>query len=310
MSSEELRGGQGTRLREAVVDHGLGHRFLGDRSGSLGEPGHAASVQLVVDDCDERLILVDQDHGESLAKKLGDFWQHNATDYRQSASRRRKNLTRASISRADFHVVVQTIPAREASLESTLEALNESDVGTYQVVCQRAEEGRLDTLRATLLALHESGAPFGVRLEDDALVSRFLIANLLAWPALSDPDFGGGWLFSSFLSSLQHGFVERAPNGEHYRIPDRTVGGVGCVLSRAQIGACLADLDALWSRSGEAQDVTLSLGIAAAGKRLYMHEPPLVEHNVAFASTLAPDRPVDPGLHTSGGRFDRDWRRT
>ena len=210
---------------------------------------------------------------------------------------------------SDFHVVVQTIPSREDSLEVTLKSLNDSDVEGYQVVSQRPSESRLDNLRSSLLALQESGAPFGVRIEDDAIVSRYLIENLVLWPALGAEDFGGGWLFSSFLSSLQNCFVARGSCGENYRLSDSTVGGVGVVLTRSQIRFCLDHLSDLWKSSGHAQDVTMSLGIARAEKRLYLHEPPLVEHNVRFRSTLAPDREVDPGLHTTGGRFDAQWRR-
>jgi len=71
-------------------------------------------------------------------------------------------------------------------------------------------------------------------------------------------------------------------------------------------------LDEAWAEPGVdgAQDKAISWAIDHIGLSLYIHtSPPLVEHNVRHPSTLAPDRVVVPELHTTGGLFDREFRR-
>ena len=100
-------------------------------------------------------------------------------------------------------------------------------------------------------------------------------------------------------------------NGFSYRDAAYTTGSLGVLMPTKVIKLALPRIEENWDLDSVrgAQDKALSLALWQMGFRIYLHEPPLVEHNVKHVSTLAPDRPVNPALHTTGGIFDPDWRR-
>lgn len=209
-------------------------------------------------------------------------------------------------------VVVQSVVGR-SSREATLRSLQESDTSDVIVVNDEAGDMRRTFLR-TMELMAGSSADLVVRLEDDVLVNRHLSENVLSWDALNESDFGAGWLWQSLAlfkqcRSAKYSSVTR--HGNVRRMTRLTTGSLGVVMRPVVVRSVLPLIATHWDRAdvkGQ-QDLALTSALFELGRHVYLHSPPLVEHNVAHPSLLAPDRPVDPFLHTTGGRFDVSWRR-
>lgn len=181
------------------------------------------------------------------------------------------------------------------------------------------------TFMRVLQEMANSDADLVVRFEDDVLVNRHLTENVFSWDALSEADFGAGWLWQS-LAAFDQCCHEReleevgypgivyssvTKRGNLKRTCRITTGSLGVVMRPAIVRDVLPVIVQHWDLAdvkGQ-QDLALTSALFEMGRYVYLHEPPLVEHNVAHQSLLAPDRMVDPCLHTSGGRFDVAWRR-
>lgn len=210
----------------------------------------------------------------------------------------------------DFAVVVQTIPQRKAALSATLASLADSDVGDLFVVTQQPHQTKQQNLVAALTMLALSDKEWGIRFEDDVLVNRHLLANVASWGALSEPNFGAGWLYHSMgLAKLRTG-MSVSDRGNWFRDCPDLVGSLGVVMYVPMIPFIIMGLRRCWDTVDGAQDKSMSRAVWNRALRVYVHEPPLVEHNVQHVSTLAPDRPVNLVIHTTGGMFDPSWRRS
>lgn len=207
----------------------------------------------------------------------------------------------------DFDVVVQTIPERTAALKETVSSIHASDIAVFEVRCQKPGETKQDNLIAALKVLAKSGKEWGVRFEDDVIVNRHIMKNLCAWGALRESNFGAGWLFrSAQVSRLPT--TKRSPQGHLYSESPSLVGSLGVLFHVPMIEEFLLDgIEIYWDEVNGAQDRSMSLALGYQAKRVYIHDPPLVEHNTKFVSSLAPDRIVHPELHTTGGAFDPEW---
>lgn len=211
-------------------------------------------------------------------------------------------------------VVIQAAAPSRASLGRLVCALRDSGIEPT-IVGPRAYslEHFLDSLRA----LRDSD-PFalGLRLEEDAIVSsHHLRHNVETWRVYSQPDFGSGWLFESEHSRRgrrsNHEAV-RGRDGElHFRSTEpQKVGSVAVVLrSRDVTEELLGAISDRWGSCQKQQDRALSLALWDMGKRIYLHDPPIVDHDIRERSVLAPDRDPDPILHSAGMFFDPTFRR-
>ena len=213
----------------------------------------------------------------------------------------------------DIAVVVQTIPSRKGALQDTLDSIQGSDLGGYtlEVVTQRPGETKRDNLINALLAVRKSGKKWGLRFEDDVLVNRHILHNLTTWKAAEESDFGAGWLWHSELLGLRRDQLLESPGGFAFRSTPYTVGSLGVLIATEHIPEMIIRMHSNWlhPKVDQAQDKVMSASLWDMGLRVYLHEPPLVEHNVEHVSTQAPDREVVPELHTAGIGFDIDWRR-
>lgn len=209
----------------------------------------------------------------------------------------------------DFAVVVQTVPWRSRALSATLQSLDESDVEAVHVVSQQSHQDKQQNLVSALTVLLNSGKTWGIRLEDDVRVNRHLLHNVASWTALREDNFGAGWLYQSGALAGHPTGMDRSARGNLYRDRPDLVGILGAVFYVPMIPFVVMGLRRVWAETNGAQDKAVSRAIWKRALRVYVHEPPLVEHNVEHPSTLAPDRPVDFMLHTTGGQFSADWRR-
>jgi hypothetical protein len=169
---------------------------------------------------------------------------------------------------------------------------------------QRLRAFFLDVLRT----MASSSAEYVVRLEDDVVVNKHLIPNLLSWGALSEPNFGCGWLFvpDGVLRDGQR--LGHSPRGWPFRKNRLLHCAQGVVLPTRIVGELVPLVERfLRTAPGSAQqDLSLSAAVWDSRRRVYLHDPPLVEHRIQTPSTLGHQATVS---RTTGGRFQADWRR-
>jgi len=209
----------------------------------------------------------------------------------------------------DFAIVVQTVPSREKALHETIASIKESGVFSKDIiiVTQRPDQDKQSNLIAALTKLSSSDKKWGIRFEDDILVNKHILHNLCNWDALSEDDFGAGWLYHSGILSTSGDLLVMSKRGNTFRDHSDLVGSLGVVLKTSQIPELIDGVRKHWNEVSGAQDKSMSRTIWNLGRRVYVHCPPLVEHNIAHVSTLAPSRSVDFMMHTTGGKFDAQW---
>jgi hypothetical protein len=193
-------------------------------------------------------------------------------------------------------------------LADTLSSIRESDVDEASVVTQQPHQDKQQNLVAALTMLTLSDKEWGLRLEDDVIVNRHLLHNICAWDALTEPTFGAGWLYHSGALSTVRTAMGRTDRGNWFRDAPDLVGCLGVVFYVPMIPFIVMGLRRFWKATDGAQDKSMTRAVWSRSLRVFVHEPPLVEHNVEHRSTLAPDRPVDPAIHSTCGLFRRDWR--
>lgn len=99
-------------------------------------------------------------------------------------------------SKSNTFVWVHTWWKRDADIHGTLTSIRASDIGEDFHVFRQPEDEQdagkfhLDSWRRAC----DSGAEWVLRLEDDVVVSKSILARLSQWEACSFDMFGAGWL--------------------------------------------------------------------------------------------------------------------
>lgn len=227
---------------------------------------------------------------------------------------------------SEVTVIVQTCQERKKLLAPTLDSLLESDArDSFRVLLHPQGERHCRFFRSVLIAMAAVSTPWVIRLEDDVLVNRHLLHNFLTWPALSDPRFGAGWLFSPQIllnqTQLEQGHYIRNDPIMSYAF------GVGLKAETAQ--ACIDEYDRWIAEYGcglhhctrrgctfvtkphppnqMGQDALFSRAVWGLNKRIFLCEPSLVETRLlptTIGTTFWSDNEMSAGL-----RFNKDWCR-
>ena len=205
---------------------------------------------------------------------------------------------------------MQSCPGRERALETTLSSVGRSDLGCVDAVSVHPPGVSMRShFLSTLDAIAKSGRRFGLRLEDDVTVGEYILWNLGTWPALDEPDFGAGWGFVPFSVATGPSHKHETARG-NVCFPAPELVCSQCVLIRAADATAIATrCHALWNTVDGQQDRALSRAVWEMGRRVYLHLPPVCEHDLRHPSTLAQDRRSEPTLLSTFGLFEADWRR-
>lgn len=209
-------------------------------------------------------------------------------------------------------VFIQSCPQRASTLMETLASVEASDIGhDYEVLMHPPGLPLNDFFYAVLGEMAKAKTEYVIRLEDDALVNKHIVHNALSWPALQDPEFGGGWLF------VPHGLMgpswfsaHRMSKGEMYRTKFPLHSSVGYMFRTDTLPKIIEAMHAYDDDkryNGGMMDFGVSLAIEKLGLRLYLHVPSLVEHNLKIPSAM--EHKYDSGTATAGGLFKPEWRR-
>jgi hypothetical protein len=217
-------------------------------------------------------------------------------------------------------VYVHSCPQRDQDRSYTLASLEASDArGLFHL--ERQPEActpmafHLQVLERCLQAVEAGRARLVVRIEDDAVVSPHLVHNVRTWPALMEEDFGVGWLFvprygvanPTSRGSLSGTTVWQSPRlcaslGQVW-----TAQGLTHFLqhyrARPEVLARAVKRQFVGTREANGFDITVSETVWAMGKRVYLHEPPLVDFSPAaqrsaFGNDPSPHlpTPMDPAF--------------
>lgn len=204
-------------------------------------------------------------------------------------------------------VFVQAVKDRR-SWPETRTSIEDSDIGEYRLSYQPENQTPREHFLSLMKRMSEVDTDWALRLEDDVLVNRFICKNIMSWPAKHERDFGAGWLFDA-------GGTTRTTHDKLYgRLgKDRWHSGqLHCcqaVLLRTRDIPAIRSHCAEWftNTPGElGQDIAMSRAVAAMGKRICVHGPPLAEHLIRYSSTLGHARTRS---HTTEGAFQVDWVR-
>lgn len=196
---------------------------------------------------------------------------------------------------------VQSVPNRP-KWPVTLDSIHASDIGTdFYISLQPPDLTPRQHFLRLLRWMADAPTPYVLRLEDDAIVNRHILANIRSWPALDDPRFGAGWLFCP-LDRPYGGLWDRS----------ELHGSVGVVLPTEDIPRLIPRVER-WFEEHErrlSQDIALSRAVWLSGKRLFLHRPALVDHQGGGKSSTGAsvqDAPVQ-AIRTCAG-FDGEWLR-
>lgn len=194
--------------------------------------------------------------------------------------------------RSRLYVWVHTCPQRIDHLDELIGSLAASDVGEFDLRCHEpgldfdaikrwwAEQWVEAAQRAA-----ERGASFVLRLEDDIVVGRHLVHNVLSWPALGLPDFGVGILFldDSMIAQLSAMEIESQTGAMRTRLDHSAFAQAQIVpteLCEPLANGSRRATEAL-RRSRVATDLDFDCGFTHVahhlGKRTYLHVPSLVQ---------------------------------
>lgn len=204
---------------------------------------------------------------------------------------------------------VQTVAGRQKALAQTLASLAQAGVPEPRVVVHPPGI-RLRAFFVQLLKqMAESSADYVVRLEDDVVVNRHLVKNILSWGALSEKNFGCGWLFvpDGVLRDGQR--IGHSASGWAFRKNRLLHCAQGIVVPTRLLPQLIPLVERfLATAPGNAQqDLSFSAAVWDSRRRVYLADPPLVEHRIHTPSTLG-HQPTQN--RTSGGRFQLDWDRS
>lgn len=215
---------------------------------------------------------------------------------------------------SDVTVIVQGVPNRPC-WERTRATLEASDVGTrYELLLQPpglpARQHCLNVLRR----MAEAQTPLVLRLEDDAIVNRYLLHNLATWPVIHETRFGAGWGFSpgNYGQHIYDHIFQRQHDGNGRWVNAPQIhGAVATLFWTSFMPAVLTEVERVWSKETVAprklgQDIAMSRAVWKLGKRVCVHNPSLVEHKLG-QSTLG--HITHPKHDTSNGAFHPTWRR-
>lgn len=207
----------------------------------------------------------------------------------------------------DIAVFVQTIPNR-SSWPETRASIEASDIQQSFLLEQARDKTPREHFLHVLQIMSQSQAPWAVRLEDDVLVNRHILHNVRSWNAKNEHRFGAGWLFDpGGTTRTTHDRIYQRLGSDRWH-----AGQLHCcqgVLLRTEDIPRLRNLCKAWfdANPGKlAQDLALSRAVAAAGKSICVHAPPLVEHLIRYSSTLGHARMRS---HTTEGAFQLNWKR-
>ena len=230
---------------------------------------------------------------------------------------------------SDVTVFVQTCPERDAHIAPTLESLRQSDA-EFKVLRQPEDQRHCRFFLDVLREMASVNTRWVIRLEDDVLVSKHLVHNFLSWPALREPDFGVGWLFTSEMVKLctpadPRGFRLRGdpvmPNafgvGLHYETAracvaeyERWIDEYGCGLHHCTRRGCEHHNSKPHPVCQFGQDALFSRTAWGLGARVFLSVPSLVEARIVptvVGTVYPPD--TDSRQFFAGPDFNGDWRR-
>jgi hypothetical protein len=192
-------------------------------------------------------------------------------------------------------VWVQTCAGRKAgqggvgdSLRRTLESLEQSDAASkYELlVAPMTPHERLgefvwqsvqERARALCARTDPEETALLLRLEDDVIVNRHLLHNVATWPAVSEPDFVFGTLFTADGCWPEEMFWSTKPSGAVYRKDARIGHGQGWLLNARTVDAILERIPAARRKIGRRAVFDDELSQALFGWRpYYVHLPSLV----------------------------------
>lgn len=193
---------------------------------------------------------------------------------------------------------VQSAPGR-ASWPATRASILGSDIGMdYVALINPADIGPREHFLNVLDFLAAAQTSLVLRLEDDVLVNKYITHNVKNWEAVNEPDFGVGWLFSPIA------WAGRWPRCE-------LNGSMGLLFKTKDVPEIMDGarqwLDEHPSQKGQPHDdLAVAHAVWRMGKRIYIHDPPLVEHRIDVPSSIG-------NVHTAAsattqGRFDLYWR--
>jgi hypothetical protein len=211
----------------------------------------------------------------------------------------------------DLHIWVQTWWKRDGVRDTTLRSLEASDVGKgYEVRRQPEESGCVDYFIATMREICGS-YKWVLRIEDDTIVNRHLLHNVLTWPVPHvEPKFGMGFL------SVTNPVLKDHPHiglGEKLKTPWRNYNGMhfgGGMLWRsdlfmarlARIEACLRKWQPRFAAA-----VCPSSVFFEDGLRAYFHVPSIVRIDLSIPRSR--DGKVVPEARFGSQPFDVKFRR-
>lgn len=207
-------------------------------------------------------------------------------------------------------IVIQTCPQRRDSIGPTLDSIRASDIGDdVEVMMHPDGMTTFDFFLSVMRRLRDSGADYAIRLEDDVIVNENFVHNVSTWLALAEPNFGAGWLFAS------QGIIEdgdRLRLGRRSRAFLRNTRELHCGLAVVFPVPLLAELyDRMASDSWDLkdrQDLSMSASVWDAGKRCYLHIPPLAENRMIPSERNHTDHTTYG--HAAGPYFDPSFKRS
>lgn len=193
-------------------------------------------------------------------------------------------------------VFVQAAPGREEAWARSKASIEASDIGTnYERRENPPDVHMRDHFMNLLREMSECEADLMIRLEDDAIVNRHILHNVKTWPDVNLSDFGCGWLFAP-------GRQKGRWDGSHIHA------SIGVVFRKDRLPAIIQRCEKWFERrGGQEQDLALSRSVWLMEKRVYIHDPPLVEHPLDVPSAMGHQHTILFG--TTSGRFKIDWRR-
>ena len=203
-----------------------------------------------------------------------------------------------------IHVVVQTCPERRELLPHVLDSVRASDIDDFEVMEHPEGMPLQDFFLSVMRRLRDSGADYGIRMEDDVIVGKHILHNVRTWPALKEDDFGAGWLFAS------QGMIGDQMSlrlSKKYRQTYRPTKEIHCALAVLLPVDLLGDQ--LYPRMEQApipQDFAMSRSVYSSGMRCYLHWPPLVENMMVPSTRGHVHNKIG---HSANGHFDPDFKR-
>lgn len=182
-------------------------------------------------------------------------------------------------------VYIQTIPKRIHLAERLERKLAASDVDSFETLIQHPEHNAWDHFFRVLEHMAASDADLVIRLEDDAIINPYLKFNCEHWPAIQRAGFGVGWLYSSPGSYHDYIYRRRCRPLCNKRRLDGTVGNL---FRRSDLPWIIEHARA-WAHkypAGYAYDFCLSEIMYNTQRELWLHDPPIVEHDLSQRSSM------------------------